>query len=74
MKTITITTYASMPGRYKIKCEVPGRFPATRDAKDAGEAAAVALDYRGVNGSGPYVIVGTEKALALIPEGLRHGT
>lgn len=70
MRTITITTYPSMPGRFRIDHVGEGRAYG-RDAQDAGEAAAVALNYASSKTS-PYVIVGNCKALDQIPEQLRH--
>lgn len=69
MRTITITTYPSMPDRYKVLCRVPGKRDIGRDAKDAGEAAAVALNYAGLGGA--YAIVGEKVAIDLIPAELR---
>lgn len=69
MRTITITTYPSMPGRYRVMCRTPGKRDIGRDAKDAGEAAAVALDYAGLGGA--YVIVGKKDAIDFIPTELR---
>lgn len=68
MKTITITTYPSMPDRFRVVCVEPGKRDMARDAQDAGEAAAVALNYA----TGSYVIVGIGSALGMIPQELRH--
>lgn len=69
MKRITITTYPSMPDRFRVECEQPGRREFGRDARDAGEAAAIALQY--ANGAGPYVILGPAVAVHQIPKELR---
>ena len=68
MKIITITTYPSMPGRYTVNCAEAGKRTFERDARDAGEAAAVALNYA----VGEYVIVGCKAALDLIPPEMRY--
>lgn len=71
MRIITITTYQSMPWRYKVMHKGIGR-PVTRDAIDSGEAAAIALNYIQLE-PGDYVIVGEEKALSQIPAEIRTG-
>ncbi len=68
MRTITITTYPSMPGRFRVQTN--DRRALERDASNAGEAAAVALNYANASGK-PYVIVGHQAAMALIPEQVR---
>lgn len=60
-----------MPGRYKVMHAEDGKRPMQRDARDPGEAAAVALDYA-TQHLGPYVILGTKAAVDMIPEPLRH--
>jgi len=70
MKTITITTYESMPNRFKVLCSEEGKRSFGRDAASgAGEAAAIAMEYamRG----GPYIILGHKVALEMIPVELR---
>ena len=69
MRTITITTYPSLPGRYRVEHTGEGRAFG-RDTKDTGEAAAVALNYANSKSSA-YVIVGHSEALAQIPAELR---
>lgn len=67
MKTITITEYASMPGRFTVTGPKKNQ---SRDAFDAGNAAAIAINYaNSVNSS--YVIVGSNKVMELIPEQIR---
>ena len=66
--TIKITTYQSMPWRFKIQADGERRTFG-RDASDAGEAAAVALQYAA--GSKSYVIIGPDKAMQHIPASLR---
>lgn len=68
MQTITITTYPSMPGRFRVVSAGRGR-PVGRDASDPGEAAAIALNYAAEVGA--YVIVGNKAALDMIPAELR---
>jgi hypothetical protein len=71
MRTITITTYASMPSRFKVWHSAPGRRDFGRDAAGgAGEAAAIAIEYARATG-GPYVILGHKEALDMIPAELR---
>lgn len=68
MRTITVTTYPSMPGRFRVQTN--DRRPMERDAQNAGEAAAVALNYANASGQ-PYVIVGHQAALDLLPSQVR---
>lgn len=68
MRTITITTYASMPGRFRVQTN--DRRPMERDAQNAGEAAAVALNYANASNEG-YVIVGHTAAMNLLPMQVR---
>ena len=71
MRTITITTYASMPNRFKVWHSAPGQRSFGRDAAGgAGEAAAIAMEYAMVSG-GPYVILGHSEAVNMIPAELR---
>lgn len=71
MKVIMIMTYASMPDRLKVECD-PGRAKRTfgRDARNSGEAAAIAMSYATADGS-DYVILGHKEALDQIPVDLR---
>lgn len=69
MKTITITTYPSMPGRFSVEAKEQGKRPVGRDAANAGEAAAIALQY--ASGSPRYVILGHSAAVEMIPLELR---
>lgn len=72
IRVFTIKTYASMPSRFRVTGPAGRNGRAVgRDAKDAGEAAAIALDWA-LEKPMPYVIVGIESALAHIPEKLRH--
>lgn len=68
MRTITITSYASMPGQYRVMTN--DRRSMQRDARDPGDAAAVAINYANASHE-PYVIVGHRDALAFIPEQVR---
>lgn len=71
MKTIMITTYPSMPDRYKVECNPGnGRRAFGRDAGNAGEAAAIAMSYATAEG-GDYVILGHKAALDQIPYEIR---
>lgn len=71
MRAFTIKTYPSMPGLFRVTGPAGRRGRAVgRDAKDAGEAAAVALDWA-LDKPGPYIIIGSEKAMAHIPKHLR---
>lgn len=70
MRTITITTYASMPSRFKVWHSGGGKRSFGRDAAGgAGEAAAIAMEY--ARTGGPYVILGHKDALDMIPAELR---
>lgn len=70
MNVITITTYPSMPGQFRV--QGPGREGRAqgRDCKNAGEAAAVAVNWA-TNVGKPYVIIGHDAALKLIPAEVR---
>lgn len=70
MKAITITSYPSMPWRYRVFGPGPIKTRWERDAGDAGEAAAVALSYAGAIGA-PYVIIGPRAVVDQIPVELR---
>lgn len=69
MNTITITTYPSMPGRFRVSSNARGSRAVQRDAANAGEAAAIALEYAAAAAS--YVIVGHAAAIEQIPLELR---
>lgn len=69
IRKITITTYPSMPGRYRVESAKEGARTVGRDARDAGEAAALALQY--ADGESTYVIVGEKNAVDQIPAELR---
>jgi hypothetical protein len=73
MRTITISRYVSMPWRWLVKHAEPGKHPFSRDAKDAGEAAAVAVNFIQCGKISDYVIIGAKEALDLIPESIRSG-
>lgn len=66
MRSITITTYS---GRFRVNCSGGGQRSYGRDAWNAGEAAAIAVEY--ANNPGPYVILGHKDALDMIPVELR---
>ena len=71
MKTITITTYPSMPDRFRVDCKSDGEPQGFgRDAKNSGEAAAVAINYARDSGEN-YVILGHKAAVDQIPQELR---
>lgn len=72
MKTITITTYESMPGRFRVLSSEFGKRPFGRDANGPGEAAAIAVEYALRGGS--YVILGHKSALDQIPLEIRYKT
>lgn len=67
MKTITITEYRSMPGRFTV---TGFKKNMQRDTTSAGEAAAIAVNYANQAG-GSYVILGPEKVTSQIPEKIR---
>ena len=71
MNIFTITTYPSMPDRFYVQGPggLNGRIQG-RDCANAGEAAAVAINFAR-NVGGPYCIIGHDKALKLIPEQVR---
>lgn len=71
MHVITITTYPSMPWRFHVQSPGgrSGRIQG-RDCRDAGEAAAVAINIAR-NLGGPYCIVGHGDAMKLIPAEVR---
>ena len=71
MRVFTITTYPSMPGRYKVVGPAGrGSRAAQRDTNDPGEAAAQALDWALASPT-PYVIIGKAEALNMVPPNLR---
>lgn len=70
MNVITISTYPSMPWRFRVQGPVGRGRLNGRDCSNAGEAAAVAIDWARNVGS-PYVIVGHDAALKLIPPEVR---
>lgn len=67
MKTITITEYSSMPGRFTV---TGFKKYMQRDTNSAGEAAAIAINYANQAG-GSYVILGPEKVTSQIPPQIR---
>jgi len=69
MKTITITTYESMPNRFRVLCMEIGKRTFGRDAAGSGEAAAIAMEYAMRGGS--YVILGHKTAVDMIPSEIR---
>jgi hypothetical protein len=71
MHVITITTYPSMPWQFRVQGPggSRGRMQG-RDCSNAGEAAAVAINWAS-NVGRPYVIVGHDAALKLIPPEVR---
>ncbi len=70
MNIITITTYPSMPWRFRVQGPVGSSRVQGRDCNDAGEAAAVAVNWANDVGK-PYVIIGHDSALKLIPPEVR---
>lgn len=70
MRTITITTYASMPNRFRVWHSGGGRSFGRDAVGGAGEAAAIAMEY--ARTGGPYIILGHKDALNMIPEELRY--
>ena len=74
MNVITISTYPSMPWRFRVQGPTGRRGAISgRDCNNAGEAAAVAIDWAR-NLVGPYCIVGHDKAMAMIPPEIRTRT
>lgn len=73
MRTITVKRYPSMPGQFQITNDGPQvRYLAQRDAKDPGEAAAIAIEYAR-QFRGKYVIVGPKEVMDFIPGEIRTG-
>jgi hypothetical protein len=74
MKAITITEIRRQgaQGYYTVTGPVGrgGRLHA-QECTDAGNAAALAVQYAMGNIAGPYVILGSEKVVNLIPSELR---
>ena len=70
MNVITISTYASMPWQFRVQGPAGRGRMNGRDCANAGEAAAVAINWAR-NVGVPYVIVGHDAALKLIPAELR---
>lgn len=64
---ITIETYPSMPGRYRVR--IGGRH--IRDAWNPGEAAAAAVNAS-TSAKRPWLILGESKALGMIPAEARQ--
>lgn len=70
MNVITISTYASMPHRFRVEGPTGrGRVQGV-DCANAGDAAAKAINWARNVGK-PYCIVGHDAALKLIPEEVR---
>lgn len=69
MRVIKITTYPSMPDRFRVEWDEPGKRGAGRDARNAGEAAAAAMTY--ASAASRYVILGHDDALKQIPAEIR---
>ena len=65
-----ITTYPSMPWQFRVQGPGDGGRVQGRDCKNAGEAAAVAVNWA-TNVGRPYVIIGHDAALKLIPPEVR---
>jgi hypothetical protein len=70
MNTITVVSYASMPGRFRVMGAGPIKTCMERDAGDPGEAAAVALQYARVTPK-PWVIIGPKVVMDFLPHGAR---
>lgn len=66
MNTITITSYPSMPSRYRVIGPGPIKTRWERDANCSGEAAAVAIQYAGAVKK-PWVIIGPKEVMDMIP-------
>lgn len=74
MKAITITEInrQGSNGRYTVSGPVgQGGRRHVSECRDAGDAAALAVQYAHGNIVGPYVILGSERVLNLIPQDLR---
>jgi hypothetical protein len=69
MKIITISHSKSLPGNWQVTGPGRGKL-ASVDAYNAGDAAAKALVWAQRVGA-PYVIVGHDDALKLIPDEVR---
>lgn len=71
VRTFTIRS-TSCPGGIRVSGPAGrGGRDVGRDTCDPGEAAAIALEWA-LAGSGPYVIVGLQKAMDCIPMQLRQ--
>jgi hypothetical protein len=70
MRTITISQPRPISGFFEVKHA--GKRICASTAKNAGEAAAVALNYRLIE-KGEYVIVGHDDVIKHIPESIRNG-
>lgn len=70
-KIITVTEYATMRGRYTITVKYATQSRTVScDADGDGAAAAKAMEYA-INGQGEYIIFGSNKVLAHIPQEMR---
>ena len=70
MRTITITQPRPISGAFEVKHA--GIKICRSTCRNAGDAAAVALNYRLIE-KGDFVIVGHDEAIKQIPEILRCG-
>lgn len=71
MTIITVTEYATMPGRYTITVKYDTQIRTIScDASGDGAAAAKAMEYA-ISSTGDYIIFGNNKVLAHIPAEMR---
>ncbi|AVR70969.1 hypothetical protein B7D75_29115 (plasmid) [Pseudomonas paraeruginosa] len=70
---VTVTETSRNPGSYEVNVERDGKMVAgrTRAGSDPGAAAAKAMQMAMEWGNPNYVILGSNKVLAFIPEQLR---
>ncbi|HFK2029898.1 TPA: anti-CRISPR protein [Pseudomonas aeruginosa] len=70
---VTVTEVSWNPGSYEVNVEQDGKMVVgrTRAGSDPGAAAAKAMQMAMEWGNPKYVILGSNKVLAFIPEQLR---
>ncbi|WP_193583525.1 hypothetical protein [Laribacter hongkongensis] len=73
MRVITIARNPRHPSNYDVKGPGKGHYDVSYQARNAGEAAAKALDWA-LAQSTSYVIIGSDEVLEHIPPSMRCGT